>query len=193
MIQYALLICYLYSINTTLCKGNSWITGGGGGGNHLKTFSYYNELCTEKWPFLPIFHQSIREQNSGVFFSDNWYDAFIKKNITFRMLRFHFFTATQGTWVHKDDRGPLCYKILTHTYVIRQYLEKECWRRTSFFEKLLLVKVCRQSRKTFLLLYCLFFLLFYYFISFPLSAFCDFSAIFHGISLIFGQLVDNNL
>ena len=31
------------------------------------------------------------------------------------------------------------------------------------------------------------------FISFPLSAFCDFSAIFHQISLIFGQLVDNNL
>ena len=24
------------------------------------------------------------------------------------MLRFHFFTAKQGTWVHKDDRGPLC-------------------------------------------------------------------------------------
>ena len=23
------------------------------------------------------------------------------------MLRFHFFTAKQGTWVHKDDRGPL--------------------------------------------------------------------------------------
>ena len=22
------------------------------------------------------------------------------------MLRFHFFTAKQGTWVHKDDRGP---------------------------------------------------------------------------------------
>ena len=57
----------------------------------------------------------------------------------------------------------------------------------------LFVKVCRQSRKTFLLLYCLFFLLFYYFISFPLSAFCDCSAIFHRISLIFGQLVDNNL
>ena len=33
--------------------------------------------------------------------------------------------------------------------------------------------------------------LFYYFISFLLSAFCDFSAIFHRISLIFGQLVDN--
>ena len=23
------------------------------------------------------------------------------------MLRFHFFTAKQGTWVHKHDRGPL--------------------------------------------------------------------------------------
>ena len=23
------------------------------------------------------------------------------------MLRFHFFTAKQGTWVYKDDRGPL--------------------------------------------------------------------------------------
>ena len=23
------------------------------------------------------------------------------------MLLFHFFTAKQGTWVHKDDRGPL--------------------------------------------------------------------------------------
>ena len=54
------------------------------------------------------------------------------------------------------------------------------------------IKVCRQRRKTFLLLYCLFFLTFYFF-SFPLTAFCDFSAIFHRISLIFGQLVDYNL
>ena len=23
------------------------------------------------------------------------------------MLRFHFFTAKQGSWVYKDDRGPL--------------------------------------------------------------------------------------
>ena len=36
-------------------------------------------------------------------------------------------------------------------------------------------------------------LFFFYFFSFPLTAFCDFSAIFHRISLIFGQLVDNNL
>ena len=35
VIQYALLICYLYSINTIICKGNSWITGGN---NHLKNF-----------------------------------------------------------------------------------------------------------------------------------------------------------
>ena len=49
------------------------------------------------------------------------------------------------------------------------------------------IKVCRQRRKTFLLLCCLFF---FSFISFPLSAFCDFSAIFHRISLIFGQLVE---
>ena len=55
------------------------------------------------------------------------------------------------------------------------------------------IKVCRQSRRTFLLLYCLFFLVYFSFRSFPLSAFCDFSAIFHRISLIFGQLVDNDL
>ena len=36
-------------------------------------------------------------------------------------------------------------------------------------------------------------LVFFYFFSFPLTAFCNFSAIFHRISLIFGQLVDNNL
>ena len=54
-----------------------------------------------------------------------------------------------------------------------------------------LIKVCRQRRKTFLLLYCFFF--FFLFFSFPLTAFCDFSAIFHRISLIFGQLVDYNL
>ena len=54
------------------------------------------------------------------------------------------------------------------------------------------IKVCRQRRKTFLLLYCLFFVIFFNFFSFPLIAFCDFSAIFHRISLIFGQLVDNN-
>ena len=57
---------------------------------------------------------------------------------------------------------------------------------------LTLIKVCRQCRKTFLLLYYLFFVI-YFFFSFPLTAFCDFSAIFHWISLIFGQLVDNNL
>ena len=34
---------------------------------------------------------------------------------------------------------------------------------------------------------------YYYFISFPLSAFCGFSAIFHRIFLIFGQLIENNL
>ena len=38
-----------------------------------------------------------------------------------------------------------------------------------------------------------FLFLFYYFISFPLSAFCDFSAIFDPIFLIFCQLIDNNL
>ena len=38
-----------------------------------------------------------------------------------------------------------------------------------------------------------FLFIFFSFISFPLSAFCDFSAIFHRISLIFGQLVDDNL
>ena len=27
--------------------------------------------------------------------------------LSFIILRFHFFTAKQGTWVHKDDRGPL--------------------------------------------------------------------------------------
>ena len=36
-------------------------------------------------------------------------------------------------------------------------------------------------------------LVYFYFISFPPSAFCDFSAIFHRIVLIFGQLIDNNL
>ena len=56
-----------------------------------------------------------------------------------------------------------------------------------------IIKVCRQRRKTFLLLYCLFFVIFFYFFSFPLTAFCDFSVIFDRISLIFGQLVDNNL
>ena len=29
--------------------------------------------------FLPIFHQSSRQQKLGVFISDNWYDAFTKK------------------------------------------------------------------------------------------------------------------
>ena len=52
------------------------------------------------------------------------------------------------------------------------------------------IKVSRQSRKTLLLLYCLFFVIFF---SFPLPAFCDFSAICHRIFLIFGQLIDNNL
>ena len=27
------------------------------------------------------------------------------------MLRFNFFTAKQGTWVHKDDRGPFLNKV----------------------------------------------------------------------------------
>ena len=41
---------------------------------------------------------------------------------------------------------------------------------------------------------CIVFSLFLlFFISFPLSAFCDFSAICHRIFLKFGQLMDNNL
>ena len=74
------------------------------------------------------------------------------------------------------------------------------------------IKVVRQSRRTFLLLYLglltksedlsvvvlsflsyFFFIIFIFFISFPLSAFCDFSAIFYRIFLIFGQLIDINL
>ena len=52
------------------------------------------------------------------------------------------------------------------------------------------IKVCRQGRETFLLLYCLFF---FSFISFPLSSFYDFSVIFYRFFLIFGQFIDNNL
>ena len=60
-----------------------------------------------KMTFSSHFHQSSRQQKSGVFFSDNWYDAFKKKILlSVIMLRFHFFIAKQGTWVHKDDRGP---------------------------------------------------------------------------------------
>ena len=35
------------------------------------------------------------------------------------MLRFHFFTAKQGTWVHKDDRGPL--KVSSFHYPTSMY------------------------------------------------------------------------
>ena len=44
VIQHALLISYLYLINTTTCKGNSWITKGQSFKNF---FSNYNELCAK--------------------------------------------------------------------------------------------------------------------------------------------------
>ena len=52
MIQYALLICYLYSINTTICKGNSWITGGD---NHLKNFLITMNYAQKYELFFPFF------------------------------------------------------------------------------------------------------------------------------------------
>ena len=92
------------------------------------------------------------------------------------------------------------YLVLGHeeTYFVKKHSDSTNKSSKNDIIKILefLIKVCRQSRKTFLLLCCLFFLVYFFvfsFISFPLSAFCDFSAICHRISLIFGQLVDNNL
>ena len=64
---------------------------------------------------------------------------------------------------------------------------KSLWSRAAYYKPSTVSVVNMFLRSSFL------FLLYFYFISFPLSAFCDFSAIFHRISLIFGQLVDNNL
>ena len=56
VIQYALLK-FIYIQQTTTCKGNSWITEGGGG-IIQKTFSSYNGLCTKTCSF----HQSSCQQ-----------------------------------------------------------------------------------------------------------------------------------
>ena len=34
------------------------------------------------------------------------------------MLRFYFFTAKQGTWVHKDDRGPWHDFVIPYVIII---------------------------------------------------------------------------
>ena len=39
------------------------------------------------------------------------------------MLRFHFFTAKQGTWVHKDDRVPLVILTLTLTSFFSEHID----------------------------------------------------------------------
>ena len=38
--------------------------------------------------------------------------------LSVKMLRFHFFTAKQGTWVHKDDRGPVSFLKPVHAVVM---------------------------------------------------------------------------
>ena len=91
-----------------------------------------------------------------------------------------------------------CYIVTVYTW----YIPNVCWYLY------IIIKVCRQSRKTFLLLrsadkvgrplcccivFSFLFLYFYFFISFPLSAFCGFSAICHRIFVIFGQLIVNIL
>ena len=86
MIQYALLICYLYSINTIICKGNSWITGGN---NHLnKSPKGHWSLTWVQWALLlkvwflsksesmtAIFLKSVRTATIAIF-NSGYGDAF---------------------------------------------------------------------------------------------------------------------
>ena len=100
------------------------------------------------------------------------------------------FTTIRMTW----HQRPGARRKITILTFLNKHPKQQCCQEIPSLVYLFIIKVCRQSRKTFLLLCCLFFLVYFFsFISFPLSAFCDFSVIFQRISLIFGQLVDNNL
>ena len=58
--------------------------------------------------FFPFFIKVVVNESKAYSFLINWYDAFTKKiSLSVRMLRFHFFTAKQGTWVHEYNRYPL--------------------------------------------------------------------------------------
>ena len=128
MIQYALLICYLYSINTPLCKGNSLITGGN---NHLKTFLITMNYAQKYDLFFPFFIKAVVNKSQAYSFLIIGMMHLQKILLSVIMLRFHFFTAKQGTWVHKDDRGPLkdvsvspnnfCLTWSNHTLVTRTW------------------------------------------------------------------------
>ena len=106
MIQYALLICYLYSINTTIYKGNSWITGGGG--QSFKKLFLITMNYTQKYDlFFPFFIKVVVNKSKAAYsFLIIGMMHLQKILLSVIMLRFHFFTSKQGTSVHKDDRGP---------------------------------------------------------------------------------------
>ena len=107
MIKYALLIYYLYSINTIICKGNSWITGGN---NHLKSFLLLQWIMHKIsfHLFFPFFIKVVVNKSKAYSFLIIVIMHLQKILLSVIMLRFYFFTAKQGTWVHNFDRGPLC-------------------------------------------------------------------------------------
>ena len=59
--------------------------------------------------FVPFFTKVVVKKSQAYSFLIIGIMHLQKILLSFIMLRFHFFTATQGTWVHKDDRGPLFY------------------------------------------------------------------------------------
>ena len=53
--------------------------------------------------FFLFFFKVVVNKSKGVFFSDNWYDAFTKKITSIIMLRFHFFTARALEYIKRTE------------------------------------------------------------------------------------------
>ena len=101
MIQYAILICYFYSINTTLCNLDHW-----GEQSFKKLFLITMNYAQKYDLFFPFFIKAVVNKSKAYSFLIIGMMHLQKILLSVIMLRFHFFTAKQGTWVHQDDRGP---------------------------------------------------------------------------------------
>ena len=87
VIQNALLICYLYSINTTICKGNSWISGKN---THLKNFLLTMNYAQKDDIFFPFFIKVVVNKSKAYSFLIIGMMHLQKLLLSVIMLRFHF-------------------------------------------------------------------------------------------------------
>ena len=114
-------------------------------------------------------------------------DIMIRKEIfldrcaeTFKRLTLY----QSGKKFHQQTKSTDCRDIFLYL------IKAKPW--SLMYQSLMFIKVCRQSRKTFLFLFCYFLLLFFFLLSYfslPPPASRDFSVISQPISMKFGMLI----